>query len=82
MFGWVLILLIQDEDEERGDGLQIVILKHIFTPELLQEDQEIEEIKREMREEIERIGPVKRINFYETHPEGIVEVKFISDKDA
>ena len=29
-----------------------------------------------------QIGETKRIRFYDTHPEGIVEVKFNKEKDA
>ena len=36
----------------------------------------------DIKEELERIGPVVRVKFFDTHPDGIVEVKFKEDKDA
>lgn len=40
------------------------------------------EIKSEVTAQIGKIGEIKRIRFFENHPDGVVEVKFALDKDA
>jgi HIV Tat-specific factor 1 len=64
--------------------LQIVIIKYLFTPQDVLEDNEVpailqEELKRECES---KIGKVKRVVIYEFHPDGVAEVKFESPAHA
>ena len=59
-----------------------MIMKNIFTLEQANNADEIEEIKSDITSEINTIGTVKRIRFFENHPDGIVEIKFEKDVDA
>lgn len=56
---------------------KIVVLKHIFTLEELQEDDAAElDIKEDVRDECEKIGPVTSIQLYNLEKDGILTVKF------
>lgn len=68
--------------EDEGEGLKIVILKHMIDISQADNDNYLESIKKEITEEIESIGEVQRIRFYESHPDGVVEIKFKKEKDA
>lgn len=39
---------------------------------MIENDEEIERLKKEIQKKIEEIGEIKRIRFFETHPEGVV----------
>lgn len=43
-------IIIQNDELEEDDeeGLKIVILKHIFTPEIAQNEREVQEIKEDI----------------------------------
>ena len=40
------------------------------------------EAKDDIKQELEKIGAIVRIRFFDTHPDGIVEVKFKEEKEA
>jgi HIV Tat-specific factor 1 len=62
---------------------RVVVLKHVFTLKELEEDVTAAlEIKEDIREGCEDIGPVTNVVLYDQEPEGIVTVKFKSEEDA
>lgn len=68
--------------DEQGDGLKIVIMKHMLDPAQTDNLEYLEAVKKDITEEISKMGEIQRIRFYETHPDGVVEVKFKKEKDA
>lgn len=59
-----------------------MIMKHMLDPKSVDNDEYLESVKKDIAEELNKIGETQRIRFYETHPDGIVEVKFKKEKDA
>ncbi|CAG8547349.1 4288_t:CDS:10 [Acaulospora morrowiae] len=56
---------------------KIVILKHMFTLEELENDVSlILDLKQEIREECEKLGEVTNVILYDKEPDGVVSVKF------
>ncbi|KAK5663476.1 hypothetical protein OQA88_3906 [Cercophora sp. LCS_1] len=56
---------------------KVVILRHMFTLEELDEDPAaLLEIKEDIREECEKLGPVTNVVLYDKEEEGIVSVRF------
>lgn len=69
---------LQPEAATRWD--KMVILRHMFTLEELEEDPAaLLEIKEDIREECAKLGTVTNVVLFDQEPEGIVSVKF---KDA
>lgn len=62
---------------------KMVILKHMFTMEELEEDPAaLLEIKEDIREECEKLGEVTNVVLYDLEPEGIVSIKFRRPESA
>ena len=62
---------------------RLVILRHMFTLQELDEDPAaLLEIKEDVREECSKLGPVTNVVLYDLEPEGVVGVKFRSPDDA
>ncbi|KAK3329411.1 hypothetical protein B0H66DRAFT_23495 [Apodospora peruviana] len=62
---------------------KVVILQHMFTLEELEEDPAaLLDIKDDIRQECEKLGPVTNIVLYDQEEEGIVKVKFQSPEAA
>jgi len=62
---------------------KVVILKHMFTLQELDEDPKaLLEIKEDVREECEKLGAVTNVVLYDLEPEGIISVKFTSPEEA
>jgi HIV Tat-specific factor 1 len=83
MFSW--------NEGDEGEGLRIVILKNMFTPEqvivshtLIKEDPTFaHDLEEAVKEECEsQVGPIKKIILHEFNPEGVVQIKFNEPKDA
>ncbi|KAK0658927.1 putative splicing factor U2AF-associated protein 2 [Cercophora samala] len=79
------------DDEEGGEGGlvvggkwdKVVILRHMFTLEELEEDPAaLLDIKDDIREECETLGKVNNVILYDQEEEGIVMVKFGSREAA
>ncbi len=49
---------------------------------LVNDDEYLESVKNDITDQVTKLGQTQRIRFYETHPDGIVEVKFKREKDA
>lgn len=82
-----------DEDDDNGritggrKGLRIVVLKHVFTLEELQQQQQgedaiLEKLQYEIRNECEQWGTVEKITVFSKHKDGIVIVKFAQPSAA
>ncbi|RMZ68945.1 splicing factor u2af-associated 2 [Pyrenophora seminiperda CCB06] len=62
---------------KKNKWAKIAIIKHTFTLEELEEDEEaILDIKDDMRKEAEKCGEVTNCTLYDREPEGIVTVRF------
>lgn len=70
-------MLTWDDDME-GEGLRIVVVKHMFTPDLILSDPElIDAIREDIESECDKNGwKIKRLVIHEFHPEGVAEIKF------
>uniref|UniRef100_A0A060T431 ARAD1C45452p n=1 Tax=Blastobotrys adeninivorans TaxID=409370 RepID=A0A060T431_BLAAD len=76
-------LQVWDDDEESVPKSRTVVLKHTFTLEELAEDVSATiDIKDDIREGCEDIGPVTNVVLYDLEPEGVVTVKFKTSDDA
>ncbi|KAA8915966.1 hypothetical protein TRICI_001883 [Trichomonascus ciferrii] len=76
-----------DDDDPDKDipkrNPRVVVLKHVFALKELEEDVAAAlEIKQDIREGCEDIGPVTNVVLYDQEPEGVVTVKFKSEEDA
>jgi hypothetical protein len=66
-------MLSWDEDiEDQGLGLKIVIMKHVIDQKQIDNDEYLESVKKEITDEVTKIGEIQRIRFYESHPDGVV----------
>ena len=72
------------DDGIEGEGLRIVIVKYMFTPEIvLSEPEYLGAVKEDVESECETNGwKIKRLTIHEFHPEGVVEIKFESPQMA
>lgn len=74
--------LLDWRDRAGGNDLRpkhakIVIMKNCFDPKQFLEDAcMITEIRDDIREECDKLGPVKKVILFDRHPEGVVSVKF------
>ncbi|KAL5265001.1 hypothetical protein ACHWQZ_G005937 [Mnemiopsis leidyi] len=67
----------------RPKHAKIVIMKHCFDPkEFLEDACMITEIRDDIRQECEKIGPVKKVLLFDRHPDGVVSVKFDTHEAA
>ncbi|RUP46430.1 hypothetical protein BC936DRAFT_146964 [Jimgerdemannia flammicorona] len=75
---------VDDEKGAKADKFsKIVILKHMFTHEELEEDPAlILELKDEVREECEKLGEVTNVILYDKSPEGVISVRFKENEGA
>ncbi|KAI1404718.1 hypothetical protein F4819DRAFT_97268 [Hypoxylon fuscum] len=79
-----------DDDDPYGGQLEtnarrdrVVILRHMFTLQELQEDPAaMLEIKEDIREECSKLGPVTNVVLYDMEEEGIASVKFKAPETA
>ncbi|KAL1877083.1 hypothetical protein VTK73DRAFT_8891 [Phialemonium thermophilum] len=70
-----------DSKSSRWD--KVVILTHMFTLEELEEDPaSLLEIKEDIREECEKLGPVTNVVLFDQEEDGIVSVKFQTPEAA
>lgn len=70
-------------EQRTGKKDKMVILKHMFTMQELEEDPAVLlEIKEDIREECEKLGEVTNVVLYDLEPEGIVSVKFRRPESA
>ena len=53
-----------------------MIMKHMLDCKQVDNEEYLESVKKDITEEVSKIGEVQRIRFFESHPDGVVEVKF------
>ncbi|KAL3823581.1 hypothetical protein ACHAXA_005562 [Cyclostephanos tholiformis] len=66
-------------------GLRIVVLRNMFDPAELQNDENdlrLQSLEREVRAECEEIGVVEKITVFSKHPAGVMIVKFTQPNAA
>jgi HIV Tat-specific factor 1 len=68
---------------------KVVVLKHIFTPEDLEQDEDEDEeesmadfLVRDMREQCSKFGRVENAVLFDAEPEGVVTVRFANGSAA
>lgn len=67
----------------RPKHAKIVIMKHCFDPkEFLEDACMITEIRDDIKQECEKLGPVKKVLLFDRHPDGVVSVKFDTHEAA
>ncbi|XP_031491071.1 uncharacterized protein LOC116258095 isoform X1 [Nymphaea colorata] len=60
-----------------------VILRHMFTPSELRDDPNmLTELQEDVTEECAKIGPIDSVKVCESHPQGVVLVRFKDRKDV
>ena len=72
-------------EEEATEGLRIVVLKNMFGVDDFTEETREEFFKlleADIRQEVERIGEVKRLEVFKFNPEGVVKIKFAKSDSA
>ena len=80
--------LLDWRDRAGGDDLRpkhakIVIMKHCFDPkEFLEDACMITEIRDDIKQECEKVGPVRKVLLFDRHPDGVVSVKFDTHEAA
>ncbi|OQS06164.1 hypothetical protein THRCLA_01776 [Thraustotheca clavata] len=67
-------------DEE--EGLRIVVLKHMFTPNDFGDPVAGQELKDDIKAECETLGAITKITFFEQHVAGVVQIKYHSPESA
>jgi len=72
----------QEQAQTASKWDKMVVLRHMFTLQELEEDPSaLLEIKEDIREECSKLGQVTNVVLYDLEPQGIVRVKF-SDTEA
>ena len=62
---------------------KVVILKHMFTLEELEEDEDLaEDIEEDTREECSKFGEVENVVLFDAEPEGVITVRFANSTAA
>lgn len=70
-------------EQRTGKRDKMVILKHMFTLEELQEDPAaLLEIKEDIREECEKLGEVTNVVLYDLETDGVVSIKYKRPESA
>lgn len=70
-------------EQRTGKKDKMVILKHMFTKEELEEDPAaLLDIKEDIREECEKLGEVTNVVLYDLEEDGIVSIKFKKPESA
>lgn len=75
--------IISKEEANKRRFEKIVILKHMFTLQELEEDPAVLlDLKEDIREECEKLGDVTMVTLYDKEPDGVVSVKFKTAEQA
>jgi len=65
------------------EGPKTVILKNVFKQEDLSSDPIfVKNLKDEIKDECEKIGPVQKVRVFQNNPDGVVEIRFIHTTSA
>ncbi|OCH91463.1 hypothetical protein OBBRIDRAFT_792292 [Obba rivulosa] len=67
----------EDKRQQEARNSRVVVLKHMFTLQELEEDPSLLlDLKEEVREECDTIGDVTNVVLYDQEPDGVMTVKF------
>lgn len=62
---------------------KVVVLKHMFTLEELEEDEDLsEDIVEDTREECSKFGEVENVVLFDAEPEGVMTIRFANSTAA
>ena len=72
------------EEQANKGGLKIVILKHMFSPEDIKQNENlVNEIEIDVKDEVESsCGGVQKIEIFKDHPDGVIKIKFFTPLSA
>jgi HIV Tat-specific factor 1 len=66
-----------EEEAARAKWDKMVVLRHMFTLDELAEDEDaFGEIRQDVLDECEKLGPVTKVTLYDLEPDGVITVKF------
>ncbi|GMF25642.1 unnamed protein product [Phytophthora lilii] len=80
-----LAVQLLDKSQIRPDepaGLRIVVIKHIFTPAEVEDEEYEKELQEDIHNECFKIGEVSKITLFAKHVDGVVVIKFASSGSA
>ncbi|KAL4160479.1 hypothetical protein PRNP1_001047 [Phytophthora ramorum] len=63
-------------------GLRIVVIKHMFTPAEIEDEEYEKELQEDIHNECSKIGEVSKITLFAKHVDGVVAIKFASSGSA
>ncbi|KAG6620129.1 rna-binding protein [Phytophthora cinnamomi] len=63
-------------------GLRIVVIKHMFTPAEIEDEEYEKELQEDIHDECSKIGEVSKITLFAKHVDGVVVIKFASSGSA
>jgi HIV Tat-specific factor 1 len=73
----------EEDVKVESKGMKTVILKHMFTLKELEEDPTLLiDLKLDVREECETLGPVASVVLYDLEEEGVMMVRFKTSEAA
>ncbi|KAJ3664378.1 hypothetical protein Zmor_008555 [Zophobas morio] len=68
---------------ERAKHEKVVIVKNLFEPSIFDTDVGlILEFQQDLREEVSKIGVVRKVIIYDRHPEGVAQINMSSPEEA
>ncbi|XP_008200209.1 17S U2 SnRNP complex component HTATSF1 isoform X2 [Tribolium castaneum] len=69
--------------DERAKHEKVVIVKNLFDPSIFDTDVGlILEFQEDLREEVSKIGEVRKVMIYDRHPEGVAQINMSSPEEA
>ncbi|XP_044269057.1 HIV Tat-specific factor 1 homolog [Tribolium madens] len=69
--------------DERAKHEKVVIVKNLFDPAIFDTDVGlILEFQEDLREEVSKIGEVRKVMIYDRHPEGVAQINMSSPEEA
>lgn len=70
--------LLSWDEGEKDEGLKIVVIQNMFSPEEALEDENfVSDLQQDIQLECEeKLGPVQRIEVFQNNPNGVVLIKF------
>ena len=67
----------EEKAEKSKKAAGVVVIKHMFTPEQIDDDATvINDLREDLESECKKWGTVKKIMIFDRHHEGVVSVKF------
>jgi HIV Tat-specific factor 1 len=73
----------EDDSKQMEKFNKICILKHCFSPKEIDQDPTLLiDLKEDVRDECEKLGKVTNVTLYDTHPDGVISIRFHDGESA